>query len=116
MSSLQALIARNALRASLSSRLAVALLGAMAMPLASAGESIGTSGSTTFAKLTAWFQDFVNFMDGPFGLAVVIISLILAVCTWMFVPKEGIAGPVLRVVVGAIVILNVTTFIASFRT
>ncbi|RZI40354.1 hypothetical protein EGT07_23720 [Herbaspirillum sp. HC18] len=92
-------------------------VGALGMALATAahaGPSIGTGGGTAYSKLTTWLQNFVDFMSGPFGLAVVIISIIIAFSVWAFVPKEGIAGPVLRVVVAAIVIINVGTWVATF--
>lgn len=81
---------------------------------AHAGPSIGTGGGTAYAKLTGWLQNFVDFMSGPFGIAVVIVSIILAFSVWSFAPKEGIAGPILRLVVSAVVILNVGTWLATF--
>lgn len=80
-----------------------------------AGVSIGAPGSGPFAKIGAWIQDFVNFIDGPFGLAFVVISVIIAFVTWVWVPREGILGPLMRVIVAAIAILNVAVWVASFR-
>lgn len=82
--------------------------------MSSAGVDIGTSGNTGFATIEAWLQSFVNFMDGPGGLAVVVISIIAAVAAWMFAPKDGVMGPLFRVVVGAIVIINVGTWVTTF--
>jgi len=87
------------------------MMGAQA---AFAGYSIGSGGGGTFALLRTWFQDFVDFMDGPFGIAAVVISLVLAFATWAFAPKEGIVGPVLRIAMSGIVILNVATWMGSF--
>ncbi|WKB50505.1 hypothetical protein [Eleftheria terrae] len=92
--------------------------GAAVLALATdamAGESIGSAGTGPFGMITEWLQMLVDFMDGPFGLAAVIISLLIAYCTWMFAPKEGIVGPTLRIAVGGIVVLNVGAWIASLR-
>ena len=97
------------------SRLPIAALIALVFPpLALAGVDIGTSGNAGFATLEKWFQAFVNFMDGPAGLALVVVSIIGAVAAWMLMPREGVVGPMLRVVVGAIVILNVGTWVTTF--
>ena len=96
-------------------RLSGAVLIALVFsPLVFAGVDIGTSGNAGFATLEKWFQAFVNFMDGPAGLALVVVSIILAVAAWILSPREGVVGPLLRVVVGAIVILNVGTWVTTF--
>ncbi len=85
------------------------------MPFAAyAGFNIGTTGNAGFDTIVSWLQDFVNFMDGPGGLAMVIVSVVVAAATWMFIPREGVFGPVFRTVVGAIVIINVGTWISTF--
>jgi len=81
---------------------------------AHAGYSLGGSTSGTFGKLTQWMQEYVDFMDGPAALAVIVVSIIVAVCAWIWAPKSGAVGVLVRVVVGGIVILNVATWVASF--
>jgi type IV secretory pathway VirB2 component (pilin) len=76
--------------------------------------NIGTASGAGFAGLTTWMQNFVGFLNGPFGTMVVVVSLILAFATWTMAPREGIVGPALRVVVSAIVILNVATWMGTF--
>lgn len=84
------------------------------LPIAAfAGVDIGSSGNAGFATIEAWLQAFVDFMDGPGGLAVVVVSIIVAVGAWMFSPKDGAMGPILRVVVGAIVVINVGTWVTT---
>ena len=96
-------------------KLSAFLFVLLCFPVAAmAGVDIGTSGSAGFATIEKWLQSFVNFMDGPGGLAVVVISVIVAVGAWMFAPKDGMMGPILRVVVGAIVIINVGTWVTTF--
>lgn len=82
--------------------------------LALAGPNIGGGGGGDFAILRQWLQNFVDFMAGPFGLAVVIIAIIIGFATWAVLPKEGIVGTVMRVVVAGIVIINVGAWVASF--
>lgn len=75
---------------------------------------IGAPTTGPFAKLGSWFQQYVDFIDGPFGKAVVIIALVIATAIWMFAPKEGMTSMALRIVVGGFVIFNVSAIIASF--
>jgi type IV secretory pathway VirB2 component (pilin) len=72
------------------------------------------STTANFSSLTDFLQAFANFMTGPFGKAVVVISIVAAFCTWVFAPRDGIFGPVLRVVVAAIAILNAAAWIGQF--
>jgi type IV secretory pathway VirB2 component (pilin) len=67
-----------------------------------------------FKNVTSLLQAFLDFMVGPFGKAVVIISIIAAFVTWVFAPKEGIFGPILRVVVAGIAIMNAAAWITQF--
>jgi len=90
------------------------LISLLTTAYAHAGYSLGGSGSGPFAKLTEWMQDFIDFMDGPMGIGIVVISLILGVVVWIWAPKSGAVGVLVRVVIGAIVILNVGTWMASF--
>jgi type IV secretory pathway VirB2 component (pilin) len=96
------------------SNLLLVLAGVSIPFVSSAGVDIGTSGNTGFATIEAWLQSFVDFMDGPGGLAVVVVSIIAAVAAWMFAPRDGVMGPIFRVVVGAIVIINVGTWVTTF--
>lgn len=66
-----------------------------------------------FSALTNFLQAFANFMTGPFGKAVVVISIIAAFCAWVFAPRDGIFGPVLRVVVAGIAIMNAAVWITQ---
>lgn len=75
---------------------------------------IGTVDNEGFDLIVEWFQSFVDFMAGPAGIAVVVTSLVVAVGTWVFAPREGLLGPVLRVAVGALVILNIGTWITTW--
>ena len=73
--------------------------------------SASAHAQANFTILTNFLQAFTNFMTGPFGKAVVVISIIAAFCTWVFAPKDGIFGPVLRVVVAGIAIMNAAVWI-----
>lgn len=71
---------------------------------------------SSFTAITKIMQSFVDFMTGPFGKAAVVISIVAAFVTWVFAPKEGIFGPVLRVVVAGIAIMNAAAWITNFGT
>ncbi|MBL0319167.1 MAG: hypothetical protein IPP74_07750 [Alphaproteobacteria bacterium] len=79
-----------------------------------AGYDIGAPSSGPFAKLGAWLQQYIDFMDGPFAVAAVVVSIILAIVIWNFSPREGIMSHVLKAVISGIVLLNIGTWIASF--
>lgn len=79
-----------------------------------AGYDIGSPSSGPFAKLGGWLQDYVDFMDGPFAIAAVVLSIILAVVIWNFAPREGIMSNLMRAVISGIVLLNIGTWITSF--
>jgi type IV secretory pathway VirB2 component (pilin) len=66
--------------------------------------------AVTFTKFEEFLTAIEAFMTGPFGKAVVVISIIAAFATWVFAPREGIFGPVLRVVVAGIAIMNSVVF------
>lgn len=99
-------------------RINIALLIGLAMvaEAAHAGPQLPNGGSGVFAFFASLLQDLVDFMSGPFGTAAVIVSTIVGFVTWVFAPKEGVMGVVLRVVVAAIVILNIGTWIVALRT
>lgn len=79
-----------------------------------AGPTLPGGGGDLFAKAKEWFQNYVDFMSGPFGWAVVIVSAVVVLATWAAVPKEGIMGNALRVVVAGLGIVNVATVMGSF--
>lgn len=66
-----------------------------------------------FTSLRDFLQAFADFMTGPFGKAVVVVSIIAAFCTWVFAPRDGIFGPVLRVVVAGIAIMNAAVWVGQ---
>ena len=96
------------------SGVAVAVFATIATEQAMAQVDIGTTDNEGFALITEWFQAFVDFMEGPMGVAIVVLSLVIAVATWVFAPREGLFGPVIRVAVGALVLLNIGTWITTW--
>ena len=71
--------------------------------------------SGTFTALENIMTKFQEFMTGPFGKAAVVISIIAAFVTWVFAPKEGIFGPVLRVVVAGVAIMNAAAWVTNLK-
>ncbi|NKI94835.1 TrbC/VirB2 family protein [Rhizobacter sp. SG703] len=93
-------------------RLAAPLSGLVLTLLSASAHAQATAAN--FDSLRTFLQAFANFMTGPFGKAVVVVSIVAAFCTWVFAPKDGIFGPVLRVVVAGIAIMNAALWIAQF--
>lgn len=79
-----------------------------------AGPTLPSGGGDLFVKARAWFQQYTDFMTGPFGYAVVAIGIVVALAVYAIAPKEGIMGPALRVVIAGIGIINVITVLGSF--
>lgn len=94
-------------------RRATAPFAALTLALLSASAHAQAT-NANFDSLRTFLQAFANFMTGPFGKAVVVVSIVAAFCTWVFAPKDGIFGPVLRVVVAGIAIMNAALWIAQF--
>jgi type IV secretory pathway VirB2 component (pilin) len=94
-------------------RMLLTCLAAVALTLLASSAQAATT-AADFTAVTQFLQQFANFMTGPFGKAVVVISIIAAFCTWVFAPKDGIFGPVLRVVVAGIAIMNAAVWISQF--
>jgi type IV secretory pathway VirB2 component (pilin) len=84
---------------------------ALSLGLLSSGAHAQAATFTRFETILAAFQ---AFMVGPFGRAAVVISIIAAFVTWVFAPKEGIFGPVLRVVVAGVAIINAVALMGTF--
>ena len=53
-------------------------------------------------------------MVGPFAKGTIAITLIGAVLMWIAMPKEGVLGIACRAVIGALVILNIATWMHMF--
>lgn len=98
------------------SRSARTRAGVWSLALAASVLSPAAHAQTTTANFTAlrnFLQAFADFMTGPFGKAVVVVSIIAAFCTWVFAPRDGIFGPVLRVVVAGIAIMNAAVWVGQ---
>lgn len=102
-------------QAALTVRPVLAIAAVLAASAAQAGVDIGSPTTGGFAKFGAWMQAFVDFIDGPYGLAAVVISIVVAFSIWMFVPREGIMAPIVRIAVSAIAIFNVAALVAAFQ-
>jgi hypothetical protein len=69
---------------------------------------IGTEGADgPLSGLIDGMQSIMNFFTGPMAVFALAASLMVAVAMWMFAPKEGMMGSILRVIAGGILILNI---------
>lgn len=80
---------------------------------AQGGVNIGNGGGSGFSIMKRWLQNWVDFMSGPFAVAAVITSIIIAYLAWAFAPKEGVVGPTVRIVVAGVVVLNVGVWLST---
>jgi len=84
--------------------------------IAKAEYDIGAPKTGGFAAVGKFFQDLVNLLEGPGVLIVSFFSIFAVVALWMFAPKaQGVISWGLRVLAGAIVILNIGTWIAYLK-
>lgn len=93
------------------SQTAVFSLGMILAGYANAAFDIGKTKSSEFSIFTAWIQNYIDFMTGPFALAGVVIGAVCALLTWIVLPKEGIIAWGVRIVIGGLAILNLGSFI-----
>jgi type IV secretory pathway VirB2 component (pilin) len=83
---------------------------------AMAGTDIGAPSSGLFAKVGAVLQEFVDFFEGPVGLAVAILGMVFAVGYWTLSTRgDAELGWVGRVVIGAILIINIPGFVIAMK-
>ena len=77
---------------------------------------IGAPDDGLFAAIGKFLQQFVDFLEGPFGLVVPIVGLALAVGVWMLGQRGGEGfGWIVRVVIGALVIINIPAMIIALQ-
>lgn len=88
--------------------------------LAATGNSTVTipdsGGGEIYSTFARYMQDLVNFLGGSGVLFAVFVSAAVAVCIWIFAPKNsGLMGWLVRIVIGAIVLFNLAVIILYFR-
>ncbi len=77
---------------------------------------IGAPASGFFAQIGTMLQDFVDFLEGPFGIFVPIVGLAAAVGVWMLGTRGGESlGWIGRVVIGALLILNIPALVIALQ-
>lgn len=95
-----------------------ALVGATAIVLAgnaSAGYDIGAPTTGPFAKLGAFMQEVIDFIDGPTVLFIAVVSIALVALLLAVAPKSGPVAIAVRVVIGLIVGLNIATWVVALK-
>lgn len=77
--------------------------------------SIGTvaEGNQGTTLLTSLFQKWVTFATGPWAIAVIAVSIAIGIAVWVFVPREGFMGWVVRGLVGGLIMLNLATYMSD---
>lgn len=95
--------------------IALAVLGLPRLGFA-ATTDIGAPETGVFAFIGSFLQQFVDFLEGPFGLVVPIIGLSLAVAVWMLGSRGGeSSGWIGRVVIGSLIIVNIPAMIIALQ-
>lgn len=89
---------------------------ALFQPAAQAATAYTFTPSTVsgFDKVSLWMSDFLNFMQGQFGPWVVALGIVVAFAVWMWAPRDGVMGPLMRVVLTGLVVMNVGLFMSLF--
>lgn len=72
--------------------------------------SNGNQGTTL---LTTLFQKWVTFATGPWAVAVIAISIAIGIAIWVFMPREGFMGWVVRGLIGGLIMLNLATYMSD---
>jgi|APSaa5957512535_1039671.scaffolds.fasta_scaffold219709_2 type IV secretory pathway VirB2 component (pilin) len=81
---------------------------------AQAGYNIGSS-SGPFGVFIDWLQTLLDALDGPIGIAVVVISLIAGILLWINQPRSGALAWVIRAIVGGLAVFNVAIIVNSLQ-
>jgi len=88
----------------------------MSATTAIAGTNIGAPSSGFFAKVGAWLQALVDFIEGPWGIFVSIAGLALAVTVWMFSTRGGEQlGTIAKVIIAVLLIINIPALVVALR-
>ncbi|NRA71966.1 MAG: TrbC/VirB2 family protein [Gammaproteobacteria bacterium] len=78
--------------------------------------SIGGPKTGPLAKVTAFVQDIINFIDGPVATAFSFFCIAGVAILWAIAPKMVMAmGTLMRVIIAIIIILNIGVWITAFR-
>jgi type IV secretory pathway VirB2 component (pilin) len=85
----------------------------LSIALATSSAQANVAPTLKFDGLKGLLESLVTFIAGPFGKAAVIVSIVAAFITWVFAPREGIFGPVLRVVVAGVAVMNAGLWVAQ---
>ena len=79
-----------------------------------AGYNIGSS-SGPFGVFVDWLQALLDALDGPIGIAVVVISLIAGILLWINQPRSGALAWVVRALVGGLAVFNIAVIVNSLQ-
>jgi type IV secretory pathway VirB2 component (pilin) len=98
-------------------RPAIGLILVAFAPLATAQSTIPLpkTGSSMWDKVVDWFQTALNFVTGPYALAMTAVFLIAGAIIWWQAPKEGFIGIVVKCLAVAVWLLNVPVLVNGMR-
>ena len=75
--------------------------------------NIGSGGDqSTFGLISTFLQSAMDFLTGPWVKFTIAGSAILALMLWAAAPKEGALGWIVRVIIAALVALNIASWMA----
>ncbi len=75
-------------------------------------QSRGTTGSTALQSIVNFFQAIVDLIDGPVAVAVIVLSLFVALAAWNWQPQNSRAlGIAARACASGILLLNLGTLV-----
>ncbi len=78
--------------------------------------SIGAPSSGFFSQIGAWMQSFVDFLEGPFGLAVTVIGLGVALTVWIMGTRSGEGmGMFVKVIIAGMLLINIPSLIIALK-
>ena len=63
------------------------------------------------AGIIAGFQSIVSMFSGPIVSVIMTLGLMGTIIAWFFMPKENILAPMMKFVVGGIILMNIPGWI-----
>jgi len=78
-------------------------------------ESAGTTNAPIFTRLVGFMQDFVDMLDGPVAIAVVLAGAVIAGALWIFSPENRALQKAFKAIAVGFVLFDMGVLINYMR-
>lgn len=78
-------------------------------------ESAGTTNAPIFTRIVGFMQDFVDLLDGPVAIGVVVVGAIIAGALWIFSPENRALQKAFKAIAVGFVLFDMGVLINYMR-